>query len=135
MPFPAITMAAETIHNPSEPRHFMRVKPVKARVRVRAGDAVLAETTAALRVIEIGRDAYDPALYIPRADISPSLMLVAGKSSHCPLKGDCSYLALEAQEPIAWSYDRPLDIAEVLRDYVAFYADKVTIEETGAKAP
>ena len=44
----------------------MRVKPVKATIRVSRGDKLLAESRNALRVQETGRDVYDPVLYIPR---------------------------------------------------------------------
>ena len=64
-----VTLATATIHNPEEPRHFMRIKPAGRRVRVLRGDQVLADSTAALRVIEAGRDLYDPVLYLPRADV------------------------------------------------------------------
>ena len=126
-------MSRLTIHNPDNDAHFMRVKPVAATVRVRRGDKVLARSDKALRVLETGRDVYDPVIYIPEADVTGLLDPVPGKSTHCPLKGDASYFALDGEE-VAWTYDRPLDIAEVLCGHVAFYAGKVTIEETGKDA-
>lgn len=62
-------MSRLTIHNPGNNAHFMRVKPVGATVRVSRGDALLAETKGALRVLETGRDVYDPVLYIPETDV------------------------------------------------------------------
>lgn len=126
-------MATTTVHNPGNEAHFMHVKPARQRIRVRKGEHVLAETTAALRVMETGREPYDPVLYIPRSDVSPALQPLPGKSTHCPLKGDASYLTLDGDE-VAWSYDRPLEGAELIRDYVAFYPDKVAIEEIGAQS-
>ncbi len=131
-----ITMVREGIHNPNEPRHFMRLKPVERTVRVFAGDTLLVETTNALRLLEVGRDLYDPALYIPQADMSVSLSPIAEQSTHCPLKGDACYFGLPdgGTDPIAWMYDRPLPFAEMLNGYVSFYADQVRIEEVGAHA-
>lgn len=129
-----ITLATGTIHNPAEPRHYMRIKPAKSHVRVMQGGRTLAETDRALRVIEVSRDLYDPVLYIPRADVSEALEIVPDKTSHCPLKGDASYLAIAGEEPIAWTYDRAFDFAAELKDHVAFYADRVTLEERGSKA-
>ncbi|GAB4352169.1 MAG: DUF427 domain-containing protein [Oricola sp.] len=126
-------MARLTIHNPDNDAHFMRIKPVAAKVRIRRGDALLAESNSALRLLETGRDVYDPVIYVPEADVLGPLESVAEKSTHCPLKGDASYFAFGGEE-IAWSYDRPLDIARQLHGHIAFYPDKVTIEEVGRNA-
>ena len=129
-----VTLARDTIHNPDEPRHFMRVKPVRGRVRIRLGDRVLAESGAAVRVIEAGRDLYDPVLYLPRADVAATLSRT-GKRTFCPLKGHASYFDLMADDgavaapEIAWSYEETLDFAESLTDLVAFDAARVTVEE------
>lgn len=126
-------MARLTIHNPDNDAHFMRVKPVAATVRVSRRGAVLAESRDALRVLETGRDVYDPVIYIPVADLAVPLRPVGDKSTHCPLKGDASYFALDGEE-IAWTYDRPFERAAMLRDHVAFYPAKVVMEERGEDA-
>lgn len=126
-------MTRLTIHNPDNEAHFMRVKPVKATVRVRRGDRVLAETGSALRVIENGKDLYDPVFYIPEGDVKAALDPVEGKSTHCPLKGDASYFALDGEE-IAWTYDRPFEWSEQLRGHLAFWPGKVVFEEIGENA-
>ncbi|MEZ5652975.1 MAG: DUF427 domain-containing protein [Burkholderiaceae bacterium] len=129
-----LTLVRQGIHNPGEPRHYMRLKPVNGHVRIRLGQTVLAESDAAIRLLEVGRDLYDPVVYLPRADVLATLTPVAGKSSHCPLKGDACYYTLDDDDPIAWRYDRPLPHAEGLRDLIAFYPDRVTVEESGALA-
>lgn len=131
MPQEHITMATRTIHNPDEPRHFMRLKPVPGRVRILKGETVLADTNAAMRLTEIGRDVYDPVFYIPQDDVDDGLKPIAGKSTHCPLKGDASYFAGEGGEPLAWTYDRPFDAARALKGLIAFFPEQVTVEETG----
>ena len=107
-------MSRATIHNPDNDAHFMRIKPVRAAVRVSRGSTLLAESRNALWVLENGRDVYDPVIYIPEADISGPLEAVAGKSTHCPLKGDASYFTLNGEE-IAWTYDRPFEWSQQLR--------------------
>ena len=137
MPNTDITMSKETIHNPAEPRHFMRLKPVAGRVRVLRDGAVLADTANALRVVEVGHDVYDPVLYLPREDVTAQLG-PNPRSTHCPLKGDAVYFDLlgpdgEVQQPeIAWSYAKPFDFAADLAGRVAFYAKHVTVEEAPA---
>ena len=128
-----ITMSTETIHNPAEPRHFMRVKSVKGRARIRLGDTVLAESGRALRVLEVGRDVYDPVIYFPPGDVTAELR-ERDKQTHCPLKGDCRYFDADipGAEEIAWSYRDTLDFAVILKDLIAFDAGRVTIEESPA---
>lgn len=124
-------MPVTTVRAPGNPAHLMHVKPVTRRIRITRGGKVLAESAAALRVMETGKDVYDPMIYLPRADLADGLALVDGKSTHCPLKGDCSYFALDGED-VAWSYDRPIAEADIIRDLVAFYPDKVVVEEIGA---
>lgn len=128
------TLVANAIHNPSEPRHFMRIKPVARRVAVRLGDEILAETTRAVRLLEAGKDLYDPVCYLPPSDVSGALRR-NDRTTHCPLKGDAAYFDLldaagGIREPnIAWCYPEPLEIAADLAGLVAFYGTIVSIEE------
>lgn len=129
-----VTMSAATIHNPSEPRHFMRIKPVQRRIRVLLGDEVLADTAKALRLMEVGKDFYDPIIYVPEADIRAKLRPVDHRT-HCPLKGDASYFDLAdesgqiREEKIAWSYADAFDFAAELKGHIAFRPDLTTIED------
>jgi len=129
-----LTLVRDGIHNPAEPRHYMRLKPVAGHVRIRRGDELLAESDTAMRLLEVGRDLYDPVIYVPRADVIAPITQIEGKSTHCPLKGDCSYFRLaDEPEPIAWRYDRPLPFAAELQELIAFYPDRTTVEETGSR--
>ena len=129
-----VTLSRHTIHNPDEPRHFMRIKPVKGRVRILLDGEVLAESDSAMRVLEAGRDLYDPVLYVPAGDVRAKLSQV-GKRTFCPLKGHASYFDLVSEEgrveapEIAWSYQETFDFAEELKDLVAFDPARVAIEE------
>lgn len=134
MPRDQVTTATQTIHREDEPRHFMRLKPVPRRIRVLKDSQVLADTEAALRLTEVGRDIYDPVFYIPEADMQVDLVPIIGKSTHCPLKGDASYFAHRGNEPIAWTYDRPLAATDILKGLIAFYPDQVVVEEIGQMA-
>lgn len=127
-----VTLAVQTIHNPAEPRHFMKLKPVPARVSVRRGGTILATSKRAVRLLEVGFDLYDPIVYFPPEDVSGTLTKNAA-SSHCPLKGDATYYDLAgAGEPglnVAWSYDTPFAFARDIAGLIAFYPSKVDIEE------
>lgn len=125
----------DTIRNPGNPNHMMRVRPIKADVSVHAGSVLLAKTNEALRLIEIGKDIYDPVIYVPKASLTEALLPVDELTSHCPLKGDAHYYRLDGMEnPIAWIYDRALPFAAILQDHAAFYGQYVTIIERGREA-
>lgn len=124
----AVTLADNTIHNPNEPRHFMAIKAIGARVRLFYRGAVVAETTKAVRVVEVGRSVYDPVIYVPAEDVKIPLVRT-DKTTHCPLKGDASYYGVDGEE-VAWSYETPFDFARGLKQRRAFWATKVAIEET-----
>lgn len=129
-----VTFAKDTIHNPADVRHFMKLKPVERRVRILYGTTLLAETTTALRLLETGFDMYDPALYISQSDLVANFVR-SEKTSHCPLKGDANYLHLtnEAgeviEENIAWTYGAPFEFASEIADRVSFFTHRVRLEE------
>ena len=93
------------------------------------GGRLLADTTGAVCVIEIGRKAYDPVLYVPADDLTAPLELVE-RTTHCPLKGDASYYAVGGEE-VGWVYKEPFDFAAELAGRHAFWAKKVRIEQGG----
>ncbi len=130
------TLVSDAIHNPAEPRHFMRIKPVERRIAIWRDGEMLAESTGAVRVLEAGKDLYDPVLYLPPEDVTPRLRPDPGQSSHCPLKGDAVYFDLVDADgavevpKIAWSYPEPLAFASDLAGRIAFYAKHVTIEDS-----
>ena len=129
----ALTLVKDAIHNPAEPRHFMRIAPVACTVTAVIGEVQLARSTRTLKVKEVGRDIYDPVLYFPRADVAMAYLVRTDKTTHCPLKGDTEYF--DGQLPagrigsIAWSYDRTLDIARELEGYIAFDTRQVQVTE------
>lgn len=131
-PKPAdVTLAIGAIHNPAEARHFMRLKPVAGTVCVRLNGVLLARSGAALRLLEVGKDFYDPVFYIPRGDILAELQR-SEKTTHCPLKGDTVYFDVGGSIPaeeIAWSYETPFDFAAPLVRLVGFDQTRVAVEE------
>lgn len=96
---------------------------------VRSDNSVLAETEAALELIEGSRP---PVLYFPRADVAMELMDPSETTSHCPHKGNASYYTLVCQSgtipDAAWSYENPLEEVAAIASHLAFYPGKVIIE-------
>jgi len=129
---------APIIQRADEPRHFMRIRSAEDRhVSILAGDQLLAESGRARRLIEFGKDVYDPVFYIPKEDVRVVLE-DSETTTHCPLKGDTTYYHTQAigepLEDIAWEYTDPLDHAAELKGLVAFDPGRVTVIERPAKA-
>ena len=98
---------------------------------VRAGGAVLGESSAALELTE---GAYPPVIYFPREDIAMAFLDRTDHSSHCPHKGDATYFSVvtksETLANVVWSYEAPKEDVARIKDHLAFYAgDKVTVEQ------
>jgi uncharacterized protein (DUF427 family) len=113
------------------PDHPITIEPSASHVRVTVGGRVVADTRAALTLRESD---YPPVLYIPRADVDMSLLERTENTSHCPYKGDASYFSIpsggERATNAVWSYETPYDAAVAIKEYVAFYPDRVdSIEE------
>ena len=122
-------MNSTVISNPANAAHFATVEPIHGTITVSVGDTILCKTENAIQLSETSpRGKYPSVLYFPKADTSDSMQLIAGHTSHCPLKGDASYYSFKGEE-IGWIYDRPLPSAPMLADYVGFYTDKVNIKK------
>ena len=109
-------------------RRFITQNP--RRVRVTAGDKVIAETSKAL----ILKEAKYPAVqYVPREDANMALLERTDRVTHCPYKGDASYYSVVADgktlENSIWTYETPFPAMAEISGHLAFYPDKVKIEE------
>lgn len=126
-----ITLVRNAIHNPSEPRHFMRVVPAGGRRSATVDGTAVAQSDEAVVVKEVGRDLYDHVTYFPRADVEMGALVRIDKTTHCPLKGDTEYFDLVIGDQriaeAAWSYVETIEVAAELRDLVAFDTSKVDV--------
>ncbi|MDX1645690.1 MAG: DUF427 domain-containing protein [Longimicrobiales bacterium] len=97
--------------------------PDARRVRVRLGDAVLADTTRAVRILET---ASPPVFYLPPEDVATAYLHRAPGVSRCEWKGPASYWTVRASdsevvEGGAWSYEDPLPDYREIAGYLSFY--------------
>lgn len=121
-------MSIATFTNPTIAEHSAKVEAVDGTVVIKVDETILAKTGRAVHLFEqSARGKYPAVLYIPKNDVSNDLVPIADKSTHCPLKGDASYMSYHGEE-VAWIYDRPLQDATIMANYVGFYSDKVKIE-------
>ena len=128
-----IALVRNAIHNPAEPRHFMRLARPAYRVTARIKGVEIANSTNAIKLKEVGRDIYDPVLYFPREDVDMSLLVRIEKSTHCPLKGDTEYFDAQLDgtriAEVAWSYAHALPFALDIQGLVAFDGRLVQLVE------
>ncbi|EAQ12012.1 MULTISPECIES: DUF427 domain-containing protein [Maritimibacter] len=108
----------------------IKIRKATGKWVVRAGGAVLGETQNALELIE---GDYAPVIYFPREDIAMSFLDASDTKTHCPWKGDASYYSIPTKSTVikdaAWSYEDPKDDMAQIKGYLAFYTDRVTVEE------
>ena len=106
------------------------IEPATGTWVVRAGGAVLGESEGALSLTE---GSYDPVVYLPRADIAMAFLEKSDKVTHCPHKGEATHYHIAGKsgriENAAWSYEAPKERVAQIAGHLAFYADKVAVEE------
>lgn len=109
----------------------IRIRPATGKWTIRAGGAIIGETT---RALELSEGSYPPVIYFPREDIAMALLDKSDRSSVCPWKGQAEYFTIAATSgaipDAAWSYPNPIPEAAAIAGHLAFYPDKAIIERT-----
>ncbi|MEA2943563.1 MAG: hypothetical protein QOD09_4092 [Bradyrhizobium sp.] len=112
------------------PDHPIAITANPKRVRVSAGGVVIAETIHALTLKEAS---YPAVQYVPRGDANMALLARTDRVTHCPYKGDANYFSVtaggKALENSVWTYETPFPAMAEIAGRLAFYPDKVTIEQ------
>lgn len=106
------------------------IKPATGTWSVRAGGAVLGESTNALELTE---GDYPPVIYFPRDDIAMAFLDQSDATSHCPHKGDARYFSVvttsQTLKNAVWSYEDPKEAVAAIKGHLAFYPmDDITVE-------
>jgi uncharacterized protein (DUF427 family) len=113
------------------PDHPITVTANPARVVVTVAGKVIADTRDALTLQEAD---YPAVQYIPRKDVDLVQLERTEHETYCPFKGDASYysitLAGESGVNAVWTYETPFDAVAEIKDHVAFYGDRVSIDVT-----
>lgn len=118
-------MAERAIKIPG-PDHPISIETNSSRVVVTVAGKVIADTGEALTL----REASYPAVqYIPRRDVDMTALARSEHTTYCPYKGDASYFSIPAGGDrsinAVWTYETPFDGMTRIKDYVAFYPDRV----------
>ena len=110
----------------SGPDHPISIDTNRSRIVVTVGGKVIADTRDALTL----REASYPAVqYIPRRDVDMAALTRSEHTTYCPYKGDASYYSIPAggdrSVNAVWTYETPFEAMAQIKDYVAFYRDRV----------
>ena len=106
--------------------HPISIVANPSRVVVSVGGEVIADTRNALSL----REASYPAVqYIPRRDVDMTALTRSDHTTYCPYKGDASYFSIPAggdrSKNAVWTYETPYEATAQIKDYLAFYPDRV----------
>ena len=108
------------------PDHPISIDSNPSRVVVKVGGKVIADTRDALTL----REASYPAVqYIPRRSVDMAALRRSEHTTYCPYKGVASYYSIPAGGKrslnAVWTYETPFEAVAQIKDYVAFYPDRV----------
>jgi uncharacterized protein (DUF427 family) len=110
----------------ANPDYRIIFEPSPRRVRVRFNGETVADSTAAHLLFETR---HLPVYYFPRADVRMDLMTPTDHHTFCPYKGRASYWTIKAGDRTAenavWGYPDPFDEVAAIKDFVAFYWNRV----------
>ncbi len=112
---------------PDHPGYEIYPVPGKGTARVRVGDVVLAESDAAIRLIETD---HVERLYFPRDDVRLGELVVNDHHTVCPFKGRASYWSYPGPggrggvEDVFWTYPEPFPEVAPILGYLGVYHEK-----------
>jgi uncharacterized protein (DUF427 family) len=118
-------MTQKPMKNPG-PDHPISIEANPSRVIVKVGGKVIADTRDALTLREAH---YPPVQYIPRRAVDMTALTRSEHTTYCPYKGEASYYNVPAGGDrslnAVWTYEMPFEAVAQIKDYVAFYPDRV----------
>ena len=116
------------VAHPHDPFKRVDILASTRPVRIELGGRLLAESQRPLLLFET---LLPVRFYLPRADIVADLE-PSDTISYCAYKGRALYLSVpDGPADVAWTYPEPLREAEPVRDYVAFFNERVDIVVDG----
>lgn len=115
-----------------DPYHRIDIRPTSSRVRVLAGDLVIAQSERAHVLCETG---LPNRYYLPRDAVRADLLVPSDTATMCPYKGAASYWSVRAGDEVladaAWCYAKPCDEALRIRDQLCLAHPGITVEVDG----
>jgi uncharacterized protein (DUF427 family) len=108
------------------PDHPISIDANPSRLVVTVGGKIIADSRHALTLQEASHPAVQ---YFPRRDVDMASLRRSEHTTYCPYKGVASYYDIPAGSDrslnAVWSYETPFAAMAQIKDYVAFYPDRV----------
>jgi uncharacterized protein (DUF427 family) len=118
------------VGHPHDPFKRIDILASSRHIRLEWGGRLLAESSRPLLLFET---LLPVRFYLPRADVVVDLE-PTDTVSFCAYKGRASYFSVpDGPADVAWSYHQPLREAEPVRDYVAFFNERVDVIVDGQR--
>jgi uncharacterized protein (DUF427 family) len=118
------------------PDHPITITAHPKRLQVVYSGHVIVDSGRALTLQE---STYPAVIYFPREDAQMAFFGRTDHKTHCPYKGDASYFSLNMDGRLAenavWTYEAPYPAMAEIRGHLAFYANRVEINEVGDATP
>lgn len=110
---------------------YITVTPAEGTWVVRAGGAVIGESSDALELVE-GDLPF--VIYFPRSDIAMAFLEANSHRTTCPHKGEARYFDIMSKSKTyknaVWSYENPKPDVARIKDHLAFVVQEgVTVEQ------
>ncbi|WGW03294.1 DUF427 domain-containing protein [Tropicibacter oceani] len=107
------------------------ISPAQGTWVVRAGGAVIGESS---RALELAEGDLPFVIYFPREDIATALLDATAHKTSCPHKGEASYYSIMSKSKTyanaVWSYEDPKPEVAAIKGYLAFNVqDGVAVEQ------
>ncbi|HEV2335117.1 MAG TPA: DUF427 domain-containing protein [Stellaceae bacterium] len=110
----------------TNPDYKVTLEASPRRVRVKFNGEWIADSANAHLLFETR---HLPVYYFPRADVRMDKLVPTDHHTFCPYKGKASYWTIrvgdKSSENAVWGYPDPYDEVPALKDFVAFYWDRV----------
>jgi uncharacterized protein (DUF427 family) len=112
------------VSHPRDPFHRIDIVHSSRHVRVERDETVLAESRSPVLLFE---PPIPVRYYLPAADVNTELFRPSAARTYCAYKGEASYLSLDDEQDIAWTYPDPLHEASEVAHRIAFFNERLDL--------
>jgi uncharacterized protein (DUF427 family) len=118
------------VSHPRDPFHRIDIVHSSRHVRVERDGRVLAESHSPVLLFE---PPIPVRYYLPAADVNTDQFRPSATRTYCAYKGEASYLSLDDEQDIAWTYPDPLREAAEVADRIAFFNERLDVIVDGRR--
>jgi len=122
------------VKHPRDPYHRVDVRSSSRHVQVSIQGMALAESRRTRILFETGLPL---RFYFPPEDVRQDTFVRSDRRTACAYKGEASYWSVRVGEDVeadlAWTYHEPLHEAAQVRDWLAFYNERVDVDVEGER--